>query len=136
MLISFQQKNKYLQNSIEASGGAAVKKNLRVTSSLTTAVAAPAAEADAIQVEGSAADPLHNETAKTGTLVRIHGLTDELRRLNFDKVSVLVTTVLCVNFWDTFANCAAREWCATLTQLGDAIESGCCKKVLLLRSHR
>ena len=125
-----------LLKNVEASAGASLKKSQSVEAQSAAAVAAPAAEADAIQVEGSAADPLHNETAKTGTLVRIHGLTDELRRLNFDKVSVLVTTVLCVNFWDTFANCAAREWCATLTQLGDAIESGCCKKVLLLRSHR
>ena len=52
--------------------------------------AAPAAAADAIQVEGSAADPLLNGTARTGTVVRIHGLANELRRLNFEKVGVLV----------------------------------------------
>ena len=45
---------------------------------------------DAIEVEGSAADPLLNGTARTGTVVRIHGLANELRRLNFEKVGVLV----------------------------------------------
>ena len=90
-----------LQKNIEASTGALLKKTSSATASLATGATAPAAAADAIQVEGSAADPLLNGTARTGTVVRIHGLTDELRRLNFDKVRLLVKTVLCVNSFVT-----------------------------------
>ena len=106
LFVSWQQKNKLLQKNFEASAGAPLKKTSSDAASVVTVAAAPAAAADAIQVEGSASDPLLSGTARTGTLVRIHGLTDELRRFNFDKVSVLLKTVLCVNSCGLFA----REW--------------------------
>jgi hypothetical protein len=126
LFVSWQQKNKLLQKSFEASEGVAQNKTSSATASLATGATAPAAAPDAVQVEGSAADSLLNGTAKTGTVVRVHGLTNEYRRLNFDKVGVLVKTVSYVNVSDSFTNHAfSREWCAALTQLGDAIKSMC-----------
>jgi hypothetical protein len=90
LFLSWQQKNMLLQKNIAASGGAALKQALSVADLDTTVAAAPAAAAEAIQVEGSAAYSLLNGTARTGTVVRIHGLANELRRLNFEKVGVLV----------------------------------------------
>ena len=93
-----------LQKNIEASEGATLNKTSSSPASLAIGATAPAAAPDAVQVEGSAADSLLNGTAKTGTVVRVHGLTNEYRRLNFDKVGVLVKTVLCVNVCDSFTN--------------------------------
>ena len=80
------QKSKILQKNIEVNAGVSLNKNQK---SVAAAVS-PAAAASATLREGSiglsSTDSLLNGTATIGTRVRIHGLTNELRRLNFEQV--------------------------------------------------
>ena len=100
-----------LQKNVEASGGAPLKQALSVADLYTTVAAGPAASAGATQLEATAgltsADPLINGTAKIGTVVRTHGLANELRHLNFDKVRVPAGTNLCIILYPPTTSCSA-----------------------------
>ena len=103
-----------------------MKQSLQVDNLGDTTVSdAPAATAGATQLEETAclssADPLHNGTAKIGTLVRMHGLTNEFRHLNFEKVRGTLKEI-CAQFLSTNKIMFDRVFCAALTLLVDAIK--------------
>ena len=99
-----------LQKNLKASGAVALKQALSVADlGDTTEAAAPAAFAGATQLEETAgfssADPLINGTAKIGTAVRAHGLANELRHLNFEKVRVPAETNMCIICYPPTKSC-------------------------------